>query len=100
MIVDVNMNLIDLLPPDQLVAAQRTFPFDWRHTWDVNAGVTLWNLKHSLATTVTREWKHLSQYGHKADLNDHLLDILSKNDDQYVSSRCLFHGWLYFLKIL
>lgn len=96
----MKMNLIDLLPPDQLVAAQRTFPFDWRHTWDVNAGVTLWNLKHSLATTVIKKWKHLSQYGHKADLNDHLLDILSKNDDQYVSTRCLFHGWLYFLKIL
>ena len=91
MIVDVKMNLIDLLPPDQLVAAQRVYQLDWSNTWDVNAGVTLWNLKHPLAKTVMKKWKYLSQYGDKANLNNHLLEILSKNDDQQVSPRCFFH---------
>ena len=87
LIVNESTNLIDLIPPNQLLAAQRVYRFDWRNSWDINAGVTLWNLKHPLANTVMKRWKRLAQFGDEnQDSSSHRLEILSKNDDQYVSS--------------
>lgn len=99
MIVEKDVNWTNILPSDQLVAAQRVWKYDWKNTWDINAGVTLWNLHHPDATRVLDKWQRLSQYGdsEKGDSNlDHRETILTKNDDQYFLQTALletFQWW-------
>lgn len=81
MIVNMDIDLTSLVPDHKLMAAQRVWKYDWKNTWDVNAGVTIWNLRHPLAESVTKRWKSLSLYGDEDE--NHLETILAKNDDQY-----------------
>ena len=66
---------------DYMLAAYRVWWHDWTSTWDVNAGITLWNLRHPLTQHVADEWW-------KSSL-DHPRDILLKNDDQFFLQRTL-----------
>ena len=90
----------ELLPPNQLLAAQRVMRYDLSNTWDVNAGVTLWNLHHVDFEKLVRRWKRLSQFGtagkndpSKQELKQHLKTILTKNDDQYFLQTALLHTY-------
>ena len=68
---------------DYMLAAYRVWWHDWTCTWDVNAGITLWNLRHPLTQHVADEWL-------KSSL-DHPRDILLKNDDQFFLQRTLLN---------
>jgi hypothetical protein len=95
MIVNVEIDMPSLLKDDNLLAAQRVWKYDWQNTWDINAGVTLWNLRHPLASTVVQRWKHLSLYGSASDTpNHHQEDILKKNDDQsFLQTALMEYPW-------
>jgi len=43
--------------------------------WNINAGITLWNLQHEMVQIVAKDWL-------KSSLS-HPVDVLLKNDDQY-----------------
>jgi hypothetical protein len=63
------------------LVAYRVWNFDWSSTWDVNAGITLWNLRHPSTRMVAEEWL-------KSSLSDPK-QVLLKNDDQYYLQRAL-----------
>jgi len=63
------------------LAAFRVWKFDWISTWDVNAGITLWNLRHPSTRIVAEDWLKLSLSDPK--------EVLLKNDDQYYLQRSL-----------
>jgi hypothetical protein len=99
MIVDLD-NIVEwskILPSDQLLAAQRVWKYDWKNSWDINAGVTLWNLHHPEVETVLNRWTLLSQHGSEnGSSRDHRETILTKNDDQYFLQTALletFQWW-------
>jgi hypothetical protein len=58
MIYDFSKDLRNYLPQEggQMLAAHRVKASDDRHTWDINNGVTLWNLKHPLTPLVVDDW--------------------------------------------
>jgi hypothetical protein len=63
------------------LVAYRVWKFDWLSTWDINAGITLWNLRHPNTRRVAEEWL-------KSSLSDPK-EVLLKNDDQYYLQRAL-----------
>lgn len=63
------------------LVAYRVWKFDWISTWDVNAGITLWNLRHPNTRLVAEDWLKLSLSDPK--------QVLLKNDDQYFLQRAL-----------
>lgn len=63
------------------LVAYRVWKFDWLSTWDVNAGITLWNLRHPNTRLVAEDWL-------KSSLSDPK-QVLLKNDDQYYLQRSL-----------
>ncbi len=63
------------------LVAYRVWKFDWLSTWDVNAGITLWNLRHPDTRVVAEDWLKLSLSDPK--------QVLLKNDDQYYLQRAL-----------
>ena len=63
------------------LVAYRVWKFDWLSTWDINAGITLWNLRHPNTRRVAEEWLKLSLSDPK--------EVLLKNDDQYYLQRAL-----------
>jgi hypothetical protein len=63
------------------LVAYRVWKFDWLSTWDINAGITLWNLQHPNTRRVAEEWL-------KSSLSDPK-EVLLKNDDQYYLQRAL-----------
>eukprot|EP00536_Pseudo-nitzschia_multiseries_P014177 jgi/Psemu1/37762/gm1.37762_g len=63
------------------LAAYRVWQFDWISTWDVNAGITLWDLHHPSTRAVAEDWLRLSLGDPK--------QVLLKNDDQYYLQRSL-----------
>jgi hypothetical protein len=90
MIVNFDLDVTTLLDHDNdnhhrhhpyLVAAHRVWKHDWHNTWDINAGVTLWNLHHPMAQSVADTWQHLSQH--------HPRQVLRQNDDQYFLQKTL-----------
>mmetsp|Transcript_14180 Transcript_14180/g.39246 ORF Transcript_14180/g.39246 Transcript_14180/m.39246 type:complete len:394 (+) Transcript_14180:195-1376(+) len=56
-IVDFDFNVLDLLPKHILLTAHKVWPHDVTHTWNVNAGVTLWNLHHKLFDKFVKTWE-------------------------------------------
>jgi len=61
MIYDLGANISAILPETYLVAAQRVKirDPDYRDvvtTWNINSGVTLWNLRHAKASWVIGQW--------------------------------------------
>jgi hypothetical protein len=99
MIVDFDFDITTLLlssvttqakPVDHsneyFVAAYRVWWTDWPWTWDINAGITLWNLNHATTRQVAQTWLSTSLTYPK--------DILLKNDDQFFLQRALMSiGW-------
>ena len=63
------------------LVAYRVWKFDSPSTWDVNAGITLWNLRHPNTRLVAEDWL-------KSSLSDPK-QVLLKNDDQYFLQRSL-----------
>lgn len=55
-IVDFNFNALDLLPPNYLFAAHKIVPRSSNTTWNINNGVTLWNLNHKEYDSVVGNW--------------------------------------------
>lgn len=61
MIYDLGANISAILPESHLIAAQRVKIRDPAYrdvvnTWNINSGVTLWNLRHPNASGVIRQW--------------------------------------------
>lgn len=81
MIVDFSVDITSLLPMTHLIAAHRVWKMDWKNTWDINAGITLWNLHHPTIENVWGQWKQLVVE------NPYL--VLERNDDQYFLQRVL-----------
>ena len=63
------------------LVAYRVWKFDSPSTWDINAGITLWNLRHPVTRLVAEDWL-------KSSLSDPE-QVLLKNDDQYFLQRSL-----------
>jgi len=55
-IVDMHKDVLDLMPESMLLTACRNHEKDSPHTWEINNGVTLWNLKHERIEEVYTEW--------------------------------------------
>jgi hypothetical protein len=71
---------------EYFLAAYKVWWNDWPWTWDVNAGITLWNLHHPTTKNVAEHWLHQSM--------THPHDVLLKNDDQFFLQRSLMKvGW-------
>jgi hypothetical protein len=71
---------------DYFLVAYRVWSGDWKHTWDVNAGISLWNLRHPSTAQIAELWLGASL--------SHPVDVLLKNDDQFFLQRALIaHGW-------
>lgn len=68
---------------DFMLSAYRVWWHDWTSTWDVNAGITLWNLHHPLTRTVAEIWWRTAL--------DRPRDVLLKNDDQFFLQRALIN---------
>ena len=55
-IVDIDQDVLDLMPESMLLTACRNHESDSLHTWNLNNGVTLWNLRHERMEEVYTEW--------------------------------------------
>ncbi len=75
MIVDFEVDISSLLPSTHLLSAHRVWSLDWRNTWDINAGITLWNTHHSSLFQVLEQWQQ------RVMENPFL--VVERNDDQY-----------------
>lgn len=60
LIVNFTVNVASLLPPQYMLAALRVIKEKSRHTWHINNGVTLWNLRHNMTATVANRWREKS----------------------------------------
>jgi hypothetical protein len=71
---------------EYFVAAYRVWWSDWPWTWDINAGITLWNLNHATTRQIAQTWLTMSMSNPR--------DVLLKNDDQFFLQRALMSiGW-------
>lgn len=57
---DLDTDVTTLLSDEDMVAAERVKTHDVNRTWNINAGVMLWNLHHPLSLKVIRTWKRLA----------------------------------------
>ena len=94
MIVDFECDITRLLPSTHLMAAHRVWPYDWRNTWDINAGISLWNLHHFSLPRVLEDWA--------ASVQAHPSLVVERNDDQYFLQASLlrlgfWQRWIYSL---
>jgi len=55
-IVDMHKDVLELMPESMLLTACRNHESDSPHTWNINNGVTLWNLRHERMEEVYTEW--------------------------------------------
>ncbi|KAG7342717.1 hypothetical protein IV203_020661 [Nitzschia inconspicua] len=75
-----------ILSKEYVMVAYRVWWNDWHWTWDINAGITLWNLNHPTTRQVADTWLEKSMSHPKA--------VLLKNDDQFFLQRALLSvGW-------
>mmetsp|Transcript_16205 Transcript_16205/g.34223 ORF Transcript_16205/g.34223 Transcript_16205/m.34223 type:complete len:326 (-) Transcript_16205:91-1068(-) len=56
-IVDLDQDALDLIPQSMLLTACRNHETDEPYTWNVNNGVTIWNLSHEKMNQVYDEWQ-------------------------------------------
>jgi hypothetical protein len=56
-IVDLDLDFLTLLPPEYMLAGQRVNPNDPLETWNINNGVTMWNLRHPRTKHIVNEWQ-------------------------------------------
>jgi len=57
-IVDLDFDVLKLLPFKYLFAAHKIYPSAPNTTWEINNGVTLWNLDHPDFDRVVDRWEH------------------------------------------
>ena len=57
MMYDFSRDIADLLSPNSVLVAHKTNSSEGPHTGSINAGVTLWNLRHKLTPYVAERWK-------------------------------------------
>eukprot|EP00587_Corethron_hystrix_P010747 CAMPEP_0113310962 /NCGR_PEP_ID=MMETSP0010_2-20120614/8397_1 /TAXON_ID=216773 ORGANISM="Corethron hystrix, Strain 308" /NCGR_SAMPLE_ID=MMETSP0010_2 /ASSEMBLY_ACC=CAM_ASM_000155 /LENGTH=207 /DNA_ID=CAMNT_0000166521 /DNA_START=414 /DNA_END=1037 /DNA_ORIENTATION=+ /assembly_acc=CAM_ASM_000155 len=55
-IVDMDQDIMELLPTEMMLTAHRVRKEDPSHTYNINNGVTLWNLHHAKISDVTTSW--------------------------------------------
>ena len=56
-IVDLDQDALDLIPQSMLLTACRNHETDEPYTWNINNGVTIWNLRHGKMNQVYDEWR-------------------------------------------
>jgi hypothetical protein len=70
-----------------------------RHTWNINAGVLLWNLHHNLTRQVAFEWYANSRMAVERNAFDgdqkNLHKVLKRNPERIAAVRSLFHEFAY-----
>jgi hypothetical protein len=54
---DFSRDISTLLPNNRMMVAHKVRANDTDSTWNINIGVTLWNLRHSAALAVCKAWK-------------------------------------------
>lgn len=68
MMHDMDFDVTSLLVKDsKMLVAHRVKKVAPKHTWDVNAGVTLWNLHHPRTQSVVRQWERESRKALRED---------------------------------
>jgi hypothetical protein len=67
MVYKMDFDITTLLPQGQMLAAQKVHASDDSHTWDINAGVTLWDLHHPRIEKLAKEWLKNSKSGMEHD---------------------------------
>jgi hypothetical protein len=63
MIYDFTFDITKLVTNQTMLVAQRVHDYDPPQTWNVNNGVTLWNLHHPLTATVANAWTKACKTG-------------------------------------
>jgi hypothetical protein len=63
MVYEMDFDVTTLLPDGHMLAAQNVKAGAGPHTWDINAGVTLWNLHHPGTEKVTKDWNKSARMG-------------------------------------
>jgi hypothetical protein len=75
LVVDLDFDITTILRGEEMLAAQRVNQKDANRTWNVNNGVTLWNLHHNKTERMAQRWfKHTSigfQDAYKSGLDAH-----------------------------
>lgn len=84
LIYDMDIDITRLLPRHHILAAHKVREPDVSHTWDINNGVTLWDLHHRYIKKLTNQWNYHSRDG---IMKDH-----HPRDDQYHLQWVLRHG--------
>jgi hypothetical protein len=67
LVYDMKTDVTTLLPQGHMLAAQKVKLTDITHTWDINAGVTLWDLHHPRIKEAVRKWDESSKKGMTTD---------------------------------
>ena len=55
-IIEMDQDVLDLMPESMLLTACRNHESDSAHTWNINNGVTLWSLRHDRMEEIYTEW--------------------------------------------
>lgn len=64
---EMDVDVTTLLPEGRMLAAHKVHPGDVDQTWDINAGVTLWDLHHPRTERLAKEWLKNSKSGMEND---------------------------------
>lgn len=59
-IVGWEFDALDLLPEKNLLSAQKVRENDPTYTWDINNGITIWNMRHPEFDFVLSKWKEIA----------------------------------------
>ncbi len=68
-IYKLDFDITTLLPEGRMLAAQKVKKLDSHETWDINAGVTLWDLHHPRVERLAKEWLKYAKNGIKNDFH-------------------------------
>jgi hypothetical protein len=63
LVYELDFDVTTILPKGRMLAAQKVRLTDDHETWDVNAGVTLWDLHHPRIQKLSKEWLKHSKNG-------------------------------------
>ncbi len=63
LIFDMEFDMTTILKNDDMLAALRVNKSDTLRTWNINNGVTLWNLNHNMTKKIAQKWLRLTSDG-------------------------------------